>query len=59
MLILPNDGYPVCTYGIRRGWDYFVKHLLGVEPPIEFELTTSLDILYREYFANALSVVAS
>jgi dipeptidyl-peptidase 4 len=23
---------------IRRRWDYFVRHLLGAEPPREFEL---------------------
>ena len=59
MLILPNDGYPVCSYGIRRGWDYLVKHLLGVEPPLEFELTTSLDILLGNHFSDALDDVAS
>jgi hypothetical protein len=59
MLILPNDGYPVCSYGIRRGWDYLVKHLLGVEPPLEFELTTSIDILLGDHFANALADAAS
>jgi len=23
---------------IRRRWDYFVRYLMGVEPPHEFEL---------------------
>ncbi len=59
MLILPNDGYPVCSYGIRRGWDYFVKHLLGVEPPLEFELTTSMDIFIGDIIALRLADVAS
>jgi hypothetical protein len=59
MLKLPNDGYPVCRYGIRRGWDYLVKQLLGVEPPLEFELTTSLDILLGNHFSDALDDVAS
>jgi hypothetical protein len=25
---------------VRRRWDYFVKHLLGAEPPREYELKT-------------------
>jgi hypothetical protein len=25
---------------IRRRWDFFVKHLLGAEPPKEYELRT-------------------
>jgi hypothetical protein len=23
---------------VRRRWDYFVKHLLGAEPPREYQL---------------------
>lgn len=41
LLLLPHarhgfgvDGY----YVMRRRWDYFVRHLLGVEPPAQFEL---------------------
>lgn len=59
MLVLPNDGYPVCSYGIRRGWDYFVKHLLGVEPPLEFELITSMDIFIGDITGAGLADVAS
>lgn len=44
MLFFPNDGYPVCSYGIRRGWDYLVKHLIGVEPPESFHLKTGSDV---------------
>ena len=54
MLLLPSDGYPLSSYGVRRGWDYLVKHLLGAQPPAEFELRTSLDVL-AEFFANRLS----
>jgi dipeptidyl aminopeptidase/acylaminoacyl peptidase len=25
-------------YFIRRRWDYFVKHLMGKEPPLEYEI---------------------
>ncbi len=48
MLLLPNESYPVCGYAIRRSWDYLVKHLLGVEPPREFDLITGTDILLAD-----------
>ncbi len=35
MFIMPNrnHGYASEPYVLRRTWDYFVRHLLGVEPP--------------------------
>jgi dipeptidyl-peptidase-4 len=40
LLLLPNRGHGFATepYMIRRRWDYFVRHLLGAEPPKEYEL---------------------
>ena len=45
LLLLPHarhgygaDGY----YVMRRRWDYFVKHLLGAEPPKQFELKPAM-----------------
>jgi dipeptidyl aminopeptidase/acylaminoacyl peptidase len=41
LLMLPNQvhGYGSMTnYMTRRRWDYFVKNLLGAEPPKEYEL---------------------
>ncbi len=41
LLLLPHarHGYGMDSYYVmRRRWDYFVKNLLGVEPPQEFEL---------------------
>jgi dipeptidyl aminopeptidase/acylaminoacyl peptidase len=40
LLMLPNRGHGFGNepYMIRRRWDYFVRHLLGAEPPKEFEL---------------------
>ncbi|HJR66129.1 MAG TPA: DPP IV N-terminal domain-containing protein [Gemmatimonadaceae bacterium] len=37
----PNrrHGFGNEPYMMRRRWDYFVRHLLGVEPPKEFEFT--------------------
>lgn len=38
MLIFPNSGHGFRqgNYWTRRRWDYFVRHLLGVEPPKEY-----------------------
>ena len=39
LILLPTEphGYGVDSpYVMRRRWDYFVKHLLGVEPPKEY-----------------------
>jgi dipeptidyl-peptidase-4 len=35
LIIFPNRGHGFGSepYMVRRRWDYFVKHLLGVEPP--------------------------
>ena len=41
LLLLPNQhhGYGNMTnYMTRRRWDYFVRYLLGAEPPKEYEL---------------------
>ena len=40
LLMLPNRGHGFGNepYMIRRRWDYFVRHLLGAEPPKEYEL---------------------
>ena len=43
LLMLPNQahGYGSAgTYMMRRRWDYFVKYLIGAEPPTEYEITT-------------------
>jgi dipeptidyl-peptidase-4 len=41
LLMLPNQAHGYgdeSNYMTRRRWDYFVKNLLGVEPPKEYEL---------------------
>lgn len=40
LLILPDRTRVIHQepYVIRRTWDYFVKHLLGVEPPRDYEI---------------------
>lgn len=40
LLLLPNRGHGFASepYMIRRRWDYFVRNLMGAEPPAGFEL---------------------
>jgi dipeptidyl aminopeptidase/acylaminoacyl peptidase len=41
LLMLPNQAHGfgnASNYMTRRRWDYFVKNLMGAEPPKEFEL---------------------
>ncbi|MCG2612650.1 S9 family peptidase [Terrimonas sp. NA20] len=41
LVIFPNSAHGFGQYSyymMRRRWDYFVKHLRGIEPPKEFEL---------------------
>jgi dipeptidyl aminopeptidase/acylaminoacyl peptidase len=46
LVIFPNSahGYgPYSYYMMRRRWDYFVKNLLGAEPPKEYKLEPKSD----------------
>lgn len=40
LIMFPNrgHGFALEPYMMRRRWDYFVKHLLEVEPPKEYEI---------------------
>jgi len=41
LLIFPNAGHGYgrdSNYMMRRRWDYFVRHLLGAEPPQEYQI---------------------
>jgi dipeptidyl aminopeptidase/acylaminoacyl peptidase len=40
LLMLPNRGHGFGNepYVVRRRWDYFVRNLLGAEPPKEYEM---------------------
>ncbi|MGH7504015.1 MAG: prolyl oligopeptidase family serine peptidase, partial [Longimicrobiales bacterium] len=40
LIIAPDRAHGLNEpYFIRRRWDYFVRHLLGVEPPPQYEIT--------------------
>ncbi|MEP6946294.1 MAG: DPP IV N-terminal domain-containing protein [Acidobacteriota bacterium] len=46
LIMIPNahHGYGAASlYMMRRRWDYFVKYLLGAEPPKEFEIKPRQD----------------
>ncbi|HSL68963.1 MAG TPA: prolyl oligopeptidase family serine peptidase [Longimicrobiales bacterium] len=38
MLIVPDAAHGLPEYTIRKQWDYFVRHLLGVEPPANYKM---------------------
>jgi Tol biopolymer transport system component/dienelactone hydrolase len=43
LIIFPDGGHGLGrgSYWMRRRWDYFVKHLMGAEPPKEYEFRTN------------------
>jgi len=45
LLLLPNrhHGFANEPYMVRRRWDYFVRYLLGAEPPKEYQLKPPSD----------------
>jgi dipeptidyl aminopeptidase/acylaminoacyl peptidase len=40
LILFPNRGHGFSSepYMMRRRWDYFVEHLMGAEPPQEYEI---------------------
>jgi len=42
LILFPNRGHGFGSepYMMRRRWDYFVRHLMGAEPPKEYEIKT-------------------
>jgi dipeptidyl-peptidase-4 len=47
LLLLPNrhHGFGNEPYMVRRRWDYFVRYLIGAEPPKEYELKAPADAM--------------
>lgn len=48
MLLLPNLGHGSSGYTTRRTWDYLVEHLLNIQPPDNFKLTSGLELFMQE-----------
>jgi len=44
LVLLPDSrhGFATNRYFMKRRWDYFVRHLLGVEPPADFRFAESI-----------------
>jgi len=38
MIIFPDAAHGLPDYSIRKQWDYFVTHLLGLEPPKDYRM---------------------
>ena len=38
LLVTPDVAHALPPYGIRRMWDYFVRYLMGAEPPSQYEM---------------------
>ncbi|MEJ2239880.1 MAG: S9 family peptidase [Gemmatimonadales bacterium] len=48
LLIFPNAGHGYGrdrNYMMRRRWDYFVRHLMGAEPPQEYEIGAQRELV--------------
>ena len=60
MLIVPGAGHGFGPYVTRRMWDFFVRHLLGVEPPHEYVMKgpadSSCEIVIRNLLDKAVTV---
>ncbi len=41
LIVMPNrgHGYGNEPYHLRKSWDFFVRHLLGAEPPFEYKIS--------------------
>jgi dipeptidyl aminopeptidase/acylaminoacyl peptidase len=44
MLLLPNLVHGSTDYTVQRSWDYVVEHLLGLEPPRDFQLISAFHV---------------
>jgi len=51
LLILPNDNHSFAGsnwYFERKKWDYFVRHLMGKEPPANYKITPANNNITKE-----------
>lgn len=41
LIVLPNENHDTCywnKYFLRKRWDFFVRYLLGIDPPREYQI---------------------
>ena len=48
MILEPEGIHIVSSYALRRTWDYLVTHLLKMEPPESFTVTTAYDRVFSQ-----------
>ena len=53
-ICMPSKGHDIHSYAERRSWDYLIQHLQGIEPPQEFQLANSTDLLQQRMMREAL-----
>ena len=52
MILEPEGIHIVSSYALRRTWDYLTRHLLGLEPPKSFKVTTAYDRVFGKTDSN-------
>ncbi len=45
-------------YITRRAWDYFIKHLAGLEPPVGLQIETGADLMFNRFMAKHTEALA-
>ena len=52
MILEPEGMHIVSSYALRRTWDYLTTHLLKLEPPKSFKVTTAYDRVFGATDSN-------
>ena len=55
LLLVPGLGHGANTYVVRRQWDYFVRNLQHIEPPLNFSLADQSGSEVNVTITNTLS----
>jgi len=58
LLLQSQAAHRVTSYTTRRAWDYFTRHLAGIEPPKGLKLTVGGDLLYEKFMSKAAEAAA-
>ena len=53
LILETKMGHEKSSYVTRRIWDYFVRHLMGVEPPKEMKITQGSELAIQKMMAKA------
>ncbi len=58
LVLLPQTGHALPGYGMVRMWDYFVRHLGGMEPPPGFSAKSSSDRMMEQVKTIQMAAMA-